>query len=148
MAFICLGALFAVVGLALSCSGNLLQVKEVSPMKRLLVAAFIVGLGFVPAKAQTTPETPQPAPPPAAAAPAAAPPGAKQTGKQARAQCRAQAKAQGLTGPARTAAVQDCFASARPDLAQAQKCRQEGKANGLTDTQLKAFVRQCKAGAQ
>ena len=75
-------------------------------------------------------------------------PNAKPTGKQARAQCRAQAKAQGLTGDARKQAVQDCFAAARPDLAQAQKCRQQAKANGLQGTQLKAFIQQCKTTAQ
>jgi pyruvate/2-oxoglutarate dehydrogenase complex dihydrolipoamide acyltransferase (E2) component len=139
------------------------QVKEVSPMKRLVIVAFVIGLGFGPAHAQEAPTTaqpapspaaPQPAPPPAApqpappatAAPAAASPSAKQTAKQVRAQCRAQAKAQGLTGSALKGAVQDCFAKARPDLAQAQQCRQQGKAKGLADTQLKAFVRQCKAG--
>ena len=115
-------------------------------MKRLLIAAFVVGLAFAPANAQTT--TPEAAPPPAAASPAAGSPSAKLTGKQVRAQCRAQAKAQGLTGPARKEAVQDCFASARPDLVLAQKCRQEAKAKGLQDTQLRAFVRQCKTAAQ
>jgi len=130
--------------------------RKIPPMKRLLIAAFVVGFAFAPANAQTT--TPEAAPPPAAGAPAAgAPaaaspatgsPNAKPTGKQARAQCQAQAKAQGLTGPARKQAVQDCFASARPDLAQAQKCRQQAKANGLQDTQLTAFMRQCKTAAQ
>ena len=120
-------------------------------MKRLLIVAFVVGLAFAPANAQTT--TPEAAPPPAAEAPVAASPAAgaanaKLTGKQVRAQCRPQAQAQGLTGSARKEAVQDCFASARPDLAQAQKCRQEAKAKGLQDTQLRAFVRQCKTSAQ
>jgi hypothetical protein len=145
--------------------GSRFQLKEVPIMKHLFIVAFVVGLGFGPANAQEAPTTPQPAPSPAApqpapppgapqptppsatAAPAAASASAKQTAKQVRAQCRAQAKTQGLTGPALKGAVQDCFAKARPDLAQAQKCRQEGKAKGLADTQLRAFVRQCKAGA-
>jgi hypothetical protein len=126
-------------------------------MKRLLIATFVAGLALAPANAQNS-TTPEAAPPPAAGAPAAgAPPAAspaagspnvRPTGKQARAQCQAQAKAQGLAGPARKQAVQDCFASVRPDLAQAQKCRQQAKANGVQDTQLTAFVRQCKTAAQ
>jgi len=126
--------------------------RKIPPMKRLFIAAFVAGLALAPANAQNS-TTPGAAPPPAAGAPAAASPAtgspnAKPTGKQARAQCQAQAKAQGLTGPARKQAVQDCFASARPDLAQAQKCRQQAKANGLQDTQLTAFMRQCKTAAQ
>ena len=123
-------------------------------MKRLLIAAFVAGFAFASANAQTT--TPEAAPPPAAGAPAAgAPaaaspatgsPNAKPTGKQARAQCQAQAKAQGLTGPQRKQAVQDCFASARPDLAQAQKCRQQAKANGVQGTQLTAFMQAVQDG--
>jgi len=138
-------------------AGSETRSRKIPPMKRLFIAAFVAGLALAPANAQNS-TTPGAAPPPAAGAPAAgAPaaaspatgsPNAKPTGKQARAQCQAQAKAQGLTGPARKQAVQDCFASARPDLAQAQKCRQQAKANGLQDTQLTAFMRQCKTAAQ
>ena len=67
--------------------------------------------------------------------------------KEARAQCKADAKAQGLKGDARKAAVEDCFAKARPDIAAAKKCREEGKAKGLADKELKAYVKTCKADA-
>ena len=70
-----------------------------------------------------------------------------QSGKEVRAACREQAIQQGLQGPARKAAVQDCFAKARPDLAKAQACRQEGKGKGLAGPDLKAFVKTCKAAA-
>ena len=60
----------------------------------------------------------------------------------------ADAKAQGLKGPARKAAVDDCFAKARPDLAAAQKCRKEGKDKSHADKELKAYVKQCVAAAQ
>jgi hypothetical protein len=152
----CADAFFA-AGAGLALAKPDLRSRKSLPMKRLLIATLAIGLLVAPANAQTT--TPEAAPPPpagaapAAGAPAAASPAAgsssaKLTGKQARAQCRAQAKAQGLTGSARKDAVQNCFASARPDLAQAQKCRREAKAKGLQDTQLKAFVRQCKTVAQ
>jgi len=69
------------------------------------------------------------------------------TAKEVRAQCRDQAKAQGLKGDERKAAVNDCFAKARPDLAAKQKCREEGKAKGLANAELKAYVKSCKASA-
>jgi hypothetical protein len=110
-------------------------------MKTLMIAALALGLCAVSASAQTA------APPPDATN-AAPPASAPATAKQVRAQCRADAQAQGLAGAARKAAVDDCFAKARPDLAAAQKCRQEGKAKGLADQELKAFVKQCKTTAQ
>ena len=106
-------------------------------MKRLLIAAFVVALGVAAASAQTA-SAPTPTDTPAASA-------ATQTPKEVRAQCKSDAKAQGLKGDARKAAVQDCFAKARPDLAKAQQCRQEGKAKGLAKKELKAYVEQCKA---
>jgi hypothetical protein len=113
-------------------------------MKRLFIAAVSAGLTLASGNAQIYSPTPGTTSPPAA--PSASSPHAIGPGKAVRAQCRAQAKAQGLEGPARRAAVQECFAAARPDLAQAQKCRQEGKGNGLADGELRAFVRQCKVG--
>ena len=64
-----------------------------------------------------------------------------------RAQCKADAKAQGLKSDQRKAAVEECFAKARPDIAAAKKCRDEGKAQGLADKELKTYVKTCKAGA-
>jgi len=126
-------------------------------MNRILVAALAVGLGVSAATAQTAPEAPPPGAAPAPAAPAApAPaPGASQpgaapsqmTGPEARAKCRADAEAQGLKGAARQAAVQDCFAKARPDLAKRQQCRMQGKAAGLAGNSLRVFMQKCIAGA-
>jgi len=114
-------------------------------MKRIFIAAFALSLASAAAIAQTTTPPATPTPAPSTAAPA---PDAKPTGKEARAQCVADAKAQGLKGPARKAAVDDCFAKARPDLAAAQKCRKEGKDKSLADKELKAYVKQCVAAAQ
>jgi len=124
-------------------------------MNRLLAASFIFVFGLAFAHAQTAPEAPPPsapqAAPPSGAAPggppAGGPPRMQPSGKEVRAQCQAQADAQGLEGPARKAAVQDCFAKARPDLAKRQQCRAQGKAQGLADQQLRQFVKQCAAGA-
>jgi hypothetical protein len=131
-------------------------------MNRILVAALAVGLGVSAAAAQTAPEAPPPAAPPGAAAPAApeapapaatvpaAPqPGApsQMTGPEARAKCRADAEAQGLKGAARQAAVQDCFARARPDLAKRQQCHMQGKAAGLAGNTLRVFMQKCIGGA-
>lgn len=118
-------------------------------MNRLLAASFIFVLGLGFAHGQTAPEAPAPSAPQAApSAPApGGPPATQPSGKEVRAQCKAQAEAQGLKGPSRQAAVQDCFAKARPDLAKRQQCRAQGKAQGLADDQLKQFVRQCAAGA-
>ena len=124
-------------------------------MNRILVAALAVGLGLSAAAAQTAPETPPPGaaapatPAPAATAPAVPQPGAapsQMTGPEARAKCRADAEAQGLKGAARQAAVQDCFAKARPDLAKRQQCRMQGKAAGLAGNTLHVFVQKCIAG--
>jgi psiF repeat len=114
-------------------------------MKRFAFAMLALGLGLGAANAQNAAPAPEPAPA-GSAAPVA--PAAKQTGKEVRAQCKADAKSQGLKGDARKAAVDDCFAKARPDLAEARKCRQDGKAKGLADAELKAFVKQCKVAAQ
>lgn len=123
-------------------------------MKRIVLAALALTLGLSLASAQTTaptPTTPAPATPaPAAPAPAAPPTAAtpqQMTGKEVREQCRAQVIAQGLRGPARQAAVQDCFAKARPDLARAQQCRQQAKEQGLADKALRDFMKQCRASA-
>jgi len=119
-------------------------------MNRLLAASFIFVFGLAFAHAQTAPEAPPPTAPQAASPSGAAPggpPGMQPSGKEVRAQCQAQADAQGLKGPARKAAVQDCFAKARPDLAKRQQCRAQGKAQGLADQQLRQFVKQCAAGA-
>jgi hypothetical protein len=127
-------------------SGAEISIKEFPFMKRLFIAAVSTGLTLASGNAQIYSPTPGTTSPPAAGAPSASSPRAVGPGKAVRAQCRAQAKAQGLEGPARRAAVQECFAAARPDLAQAQKCRQEGKGKGLADGELRAFVRQCKGG--
>jgi len=119
-------------------------------MNRILVAALAVGLGLSAAAAQTAPEAPPPGAAPAATAPAAPAPSAaptQMTGPEARAKCRADAEAQGLKGAARQAAVQDCFAKARPDLAKRQQCRMQGKAAGLAGNTLHVFVQKCIAGA-
>ena len=116
-------------------------------MKSLLVAAMFASIASV-AIAQTAAPTPTPTPMPTPAALATPAPAAaadaKLTGKEVREQCKSEAKAQGLKGPARKAAVDQCFAQARPDLAKAQQCRKEGKAKGLADKDLKAYVKQCK----
>jgi len=109
-------------------------------MKPFLIAALSLGLGLAAAEAQTPTPSPEPTDAPADMS--------KMTGKEVRAQCRDQAAAQGLEGEARKAAVQDCFAKARPDLAQRQKCREQGKSKGLADADLKAYVKTCVAGAQ
>jgi hypothetical protein len=113
-------------------------------MKYLAIAALALCMGLVPALAQNN------APAPDASAPAMAPVSpeapSNQTAKELRQQCRSDDSAQGLKGPALKAAVQDCFARARPDLAAVQKCRADGKAQGLADADLKAFVRKCKKG--
>jgi hypothetical protein len=128
-------------------------------MKRFVIGACAFALTIGAALAQTAPaaapaDQPSPAAVPAAptaapAAPAAAPAAtatpAMQTGKEVRDACRTQAIQQGLKGPARRAAVQECFAKARPDLAKAQACRQEGQGKGLVGPDLKAFVKTCKA---
>ncbi len=136
-------------------------------MRRLAAAAFVLSLGLAAAHAQTAPdagsppgapsaqppatqptEAPPPAQPPAMQpSGAATAPAAQPTGKEVRAQCRADAIAQGLKGPARKAAVDDCFAKARPDLAKRQQCVKEGKAQGLADKPLHQFVRKCVTGA-
>ena len=110
-------------------------------MKRFLFAAAVFSLGAMQGFAQTAP--PPPANPPAAPA---APAPAAQTGKEVRAQCRADAEAKGLSGPAKRAAVQDCFAKARPDLAARNACRRQGKDQGLADQALRDFVKSCMAG--
>jgi hypothetical protein len=94
-------------------------------MKRLIVAALLLGLSSAAVVAQTTnPPAPEPTPATSTAGPAS---DAKPTAKEARAKCNADAKAQGLKGGDRKTAVADCFAKARPDLAAADKCRQEGR---------------------
>ena len=110
-------------------------------MKSIMIAALALGLCAVSAAAQTA-APPSDAPAATESAPA---PG---TAKAVRAQCRAEVESQGLTGPARKAAVNDCFVKARPDLAGAMKCRQDGRAQGLADQALKDFVRQCRTTAQ
>lgn len=110
-------------------------------MKRFLFAAAVFSLGAMPGFAQMAPP---PATPPAA--PAANAPTARQTAKEVRAQCRADAASKGLKGAEKKAAVQDCFAKARPDLAAANACRKQGKDKGLADQALKDFVKSCKAG--
>jgi len=110
-------------------------------MKRFVFGACALALTIGAAMAQTAP-SPTPTDQPAAPAVSATP--AMQTPKEVRAACRDQAVQQGLKGPARKAAVQDCFAKARPDLAKAQACRQQGKAKGLIGPDLKAFVKSCK----
>src|SRR5271170_2710262 len=123
------------------------RIKE-RTMKRLVLAALLLGLSSAAAVAQTTnPPAPTPAPTPvtSTAAPAS---DAKPTAKEARAKCSADAKAQGLKGDDRKTAVTDCFAKARPDLAAADKCRQEGKDKKLAGTELKTYVKQCVASAQ
>ena len=111
-------------------------------MNRLALAILTLALAVAVANAQTS------APAPEAAPAHEASPAAKQTGKELRAQCRADAKAQGLRGTTRRAAIEDCVAKSRPDLAEAQKCRQEGRAKGLAGPALKAFVKQCRVAAQ
>ena len=111
-------------------------------MERFLLAAAVLSFGALPGFAQTAPPPPANPPPPAMAP---APP-AKQTGKEVRQQCRADAEAKGLKGPEKRAAVEDCFAKARPDLAAANACRKQGKDKGLADQELKDFVKSCKAG--
>ncbi|HMF06015.1 MAG TPA: PsiF repeat-containing protein [Methylocella sp.] len=106
-------------------------------MKRFLVAAAVFSLGALPGFAQTG--APAPANPPAA-------PAAQGSGKDVRAQCRAEAQAKGLKGPLMRAAVQNCFAQARPDLAAANACRKQGKDKGLFGQELNDFVKGCKAG--
>jgi len=116
-------------------------------MKSIVAAVLFVSLA-TSAFAQTAAPAPTPAPAaqatpaPATAAPATA--DTKPTGKEVRQQCKAEAKAQGLKGDARKAAVDQCFAQARPDLAKARQCRKEGEAKGLAEKELKAYVRQCK----
>jgi glucose/arabinose dehydrogenase len=110
-------------------------------MKSLLVVTLALGLSLAAAQAQT----PAPEPTPAASPAPVAAPDAKLTGKEVREQCRAEAIAQGLKGPARKTAVDDCFAKARPDLAQAQKCRRDGKDQGLADKELRKYVKHCVA---
>jgi hypothetical protein len=107
-----------------------------------LVAALTLGFALSVAQAQTP--APAASPAPSAASPADA---SKMTGKEVRAQCREQAEAQGLKGDARKAAVQQCFAAARPDLAKRQQCRVEGKAKGLSDGELKSYVKTCMGDA-
>jgi hypothetical protein len=120
------------------------RIKE-RTMKRLVLAALLLGLSSAAAVAQTTnPPAPTPAPT-TATAPAS---DAKPTAKEARAKCNADAKAQGLKGDDRKTAVADCFAKARPDLAAADKCRQEGKDKNLAGKELKTYVKQCVASAQ
>ena len=115
-------------------------------MKRLIVAALLLGLSGAVAVAQTTnPPAPAPTPGASTAGPAS---DAKPTAKEARAKCNADAKAQGLKGDDRKTAVADCFAKARPDLAAADKCRQEGKDKKLAGKELKTYVKQCVASAQ
>jgi hypothetical protein len=111
-------------------------------MKRLLLAAAVLSLGALPGFAQTAP--PPPATPPVM--PPAPAPVAKQTGKEVWAQCRAEAQAKALKGPEKRAAVQDCVAKVRPDLAAAAACRKQGKDKGLADQELRDFVKGCKAG--
>jgi hypothetical protein len=106
-------------------------------MKHFLVAAAVLSLGALPGFAQTA--APAPANPPAA-------PAAILGGQEVRAQCRAEAEAKGLKGPEKRAAVQDCFAKVRPDLAAAAACRKQGKDQGLADQKLRDFVKGCKAG--
>ncbi len=118
-------------------------------MNRLFAASliFVVGLAF--AHAQTAPEPGAPTASPQSGAPSEAQPGQtapQLSGKEVRANCRANAVAQGLKGPARKAAVEDCFANARPDLAKRNTCRAQGKAQGLTDKPLRQFVKQCVTG--
>jgi hypothetical protein len=108
-------------------------------MDRLFVSAFALGFGVLAAAAQTAPETP----PPSAAAPSAQSAPVVPTGREVRAQCRAEAQAKGLKGTERKAAVQDCFAKARPDLAKREQCRQQGKSQGLGDIPLRQFIKQC-----
>lgn len=110
-------------------------------MKHFLVAAAVLSLGALPGFAQTA--APAPANPPAA--PATPAPAAKPGGKKVWAQCRADAQAKGLKGPEKRAAVQDCVAKVRPDLA-AAACRKQGKDKGLADQELRDFVKGCKAG--
>lgn len=113
-------------------------------MKSLLAALMFVSLASA-AVAQTAAPSPGPTPAPAAqSTPAPATANTPPTGKEVREQCRTEAKAQGLKGDARKAAVDQCFAQARPDLAKAQQCRREGKAKGLVDKDLRAYVKQCK----
>ncbi len=107
-------------------------------MKRFLLTAAALSLGSLPGFAQT-------AAPPSATLPAPAP-AAQQTGKDIWAQCRAEAQAKGLKGPLKRAAVQECFAQARPDLAAANACRKQGKDKGLFGQELNNFVKGCKAG--
>ena len=122
-------------------------------------AACVLGLGLAIAHAQNAPETgaaptapaEQPAapaaqPPTTQPSGVAQPPASQPTGKEARAQCRANAVAQGLTGRALKAAVDDCFAKARPDLAKRQQCRAQGMLQGLHADTLQLFVKKCVAG--
>jgi len=111
-------------------------------MKHFLVAAAVLSLGALPGFAQTA--APAPANPPAA--PATPAPAAILGGPEVRAQCRAEAEAKGLKGPEKRAAVQDCLAKVRPDLAAAAACRKQGKDQGLADQKLRDFVKGCKAG--
>jgi len=82
-------------------------------MKRVFSAAFALGLGLTAAAggemnlpgAHNSDAAPAASPSPAPAA---------STGKEARVQCRADAKSRGLKEAALKAAVDDCFAKARP----------------------------------
>lgn len=113
-------------------------------MKSLLAAAFVLAIGLGVASAQTAAPT-APAAPATTMTPAPDAPAKPVTGKDVRAQCRAEAKAQGLKGDSRKAAVQQCFAQARPDLVKAKQCRDEAKAKSLTGPDFRAYVKQCKA---
>ncbi len=81
-------------------------------MKRLLFVVFALGLGLAAAAGG---EMNLPGAHAPDAAPAAAPsPSPAAAGKAMRARCRADGKSQGLKGAALKAAVDECFAKARP----------------------------------
>jgi len=91
-------------------------------------------------------QTPAQSPGPAAGSEAQSPGinNAAGNAKELRERCRADADGKGLKGPAKRAAVQECFAKLPPDLAAAAQCRKQGKDKGLADQELRVFVRSCR----
>ncbi len=96
-----------------------------------------------PAPAAPTPPVTAPDAPPAASTAAPAADGTKPKPKEVLAECRSEAKTQGLKGDARKAAVEDCFAKQRPDLAAWEKCRTDPQMKGKEKDERKALMKEC-----
>jgi hypothetical protein len=109
-------------------------------MPLFIILSSTLYAGSVFAQAAAPAPVPATTPPPAAA-PAADPMSMKP--KEVRAQCRDQAIAQGLKGPARKAAIEDCFLKQRPDMADREKCRTDPAMKGKDKDERKALMKEC-----